>query len=300
MRPLVRPRTRRAPCSLLLMTLATYEVSTLRSSMVGEAPPLLILHGLLGSARNFRSWSAALAPALQKPRRVYSVDLRNHGASFQADTMSYAEQAEDVLATMDALGVDRAAILGHSMGGKVAMAMALARPDRVDRLCVFDIAPAPYSVADSSNWRASRDLMLALQELREADLADRRTADNALARRVLDPNIRAFALANLEQVPGSAALRWKCNLDALVCNLDVVAGWALVAAAPAPAAMYPGAALFVAGGNSRYVRSAHLRDISALFPRFTLETIPQTGHWIHAEAPEKTVDAARRFLDADL
>lgn len=271
----------------------TLAVSATPSPRDSTAPPLVILHGLLGQARNFRSWAAALVPSLERPRQVLSLDLVNHGDSFSRPTMSYREMAADVVSTLDSLGVERATILGHSMGGKVAMMAAFLDSARFERLCVFDMAPAKYSTADGSNWRGNRQLIEALAALDLANLADRRAADTQLAQAVLDPNIRAFALSNLVSKGGKLA--WKCDLHAIIANLDLLASWDAI-----DTDVYQGPSLFLAGAHSRYVRSVHLPDIERAFPRFTLRTVQGAGHWIHAEAPQTTVDYTRQFLDMDI
>mmetsp|Transcript_14192 Transcript_14192/g.44762 ORF Transcript_14192/g.44762 Transcript_14192/m.44762 type:complete len:306 (+) Transcript_14192:38-955(+) len=289
-RAVVHSPARRGVSSRPPRTLAVSEVELERPPV---AAPLVILHGLLGQGRNFRSWAAALAPALSHPRRVISVDLVNHGDSFSRPTMGYREMAADVVATLDALEIERATLLGHSMGGKVAMMAALEAAARVDRLCVFDMAPARYSTADGSQWRTNRQLIEALAALDLTTLPDRRAADAQLAQAVLDPNIRAFALSNLYSRDGRLA--WKCDLHAIIANLDVLASWD-----PPEHLAYDGPTLFLAGANSRYIRSVHLSDIEHAFPNFTLRTIKDAGHWIHAEAPKATVDCTRQFLDMPL
>ncbi|KAJ8600554.1 hypothetical protein CTAYLR_007915 [Chrysophaeum taylorii] len=271
---------------------STLAVSEVRPPSEPVAPPLVILHGLLGHARNFRSWAAALAPQLAMTRRCISLDLVNHGDSFSRPSMDYEQMADDVVATLDALGIDEAAILGHSMGGKVAMMTAIKVPTRVERLCVFDMAPAKYSTADGSQWRATRQVVEAMAGLDIAQLPDRRAADAKLAHSVLDPNIRAFALSNL--VASDDGLYWKCNLDAIIASLDTLSSWDV------PDGLhYPGPTLFLAGAKSRYIRSVHLPDIGSSFPNFALRTVANAGHWIHAEDPETTVEYTRDFLDTD-
>lgn len=256
------------------------------------APPVVILHGLLGQARNFRSWAASLVPALSQPRRVICLDLVNHGDSFSRPTMSYKEMAEDVVNTMDSLGLDRAALVGHSMGGKVAMMAAFQHPDRIERLCVLDMAPAKYSTADGSNWRSNRQLVQALADLDIKNIKDRRAADAQLAQSVLDPNIRAFALSNL-YVDKNKNLAWKCDLHSIIAHLDSLASWDAD-----EDASFQNPSFFLAGANSRYIRSIHLPDIEKAFPNFSLRTVKDAGHWVHAEKPRETMEYTRDFLDA--
>ena len=198
--------------------------------------------------------------------------------------------ANDVLATMDSLNMPTATLIGHSLGGKVAMAAAFIEPERVEKLCVMDMAPASYSIADGSQWRTNRNLIQALADMDLSGLTDRRDADAKLAHTVLDPNIRAFALSNL--VTNGDQLEWRCNLDAILKNLDYLATWET----PDGGAFH-GPTLFLAGAHSRYIRSIHLNDIETAFPNFALRTVPNAGHWVHAEAPGPTQDMTRAFLD---
>jgi pimeloyl-ACP methyl ester carboxylesterase len=154
------------------------------------------------------------------------------------------------------------------------------------------MAPASYSTADGSNWKGNRELVDALSKLDLGACAgDRKRADASLARKVLDPNIRAFALTNL--VLRDATLSWQCDLDAVVRDLDTIARW------PALPGTFEGDALFVKGQRSRYIRSNHLAAIADQFPRFTLQSIAECGHWVHAEKPAETDAVVREFLDRD-
>ena len=254
--------------------------------------PIVVLHGLLGSKRNFRSWAAQLSRALSHKRRIFCLDLRAHGDSFGgAAGMGYEAMAEDVERTLDGLGLEDCAVLGHSMGGKVAMRLALRDPARVRELCVLDIAPTTYSTVDCASWRQNRELIDALYGLPLAELADKRAADDALAAAVADPALRGFALTNL--VEGPDGLRWGCDLEAIVAHLDAIASWEPAAGA------FPGDALFLKGSKSRYVRSCHIPEITANFPTFTLQTVRDAGHWLHAEQPQRTLDYAAAYFDRD-
>jgi len=246
---------------------------------LGHGPPLLCLHGLLGSGTNWRSIGRRLA---ERGRRVLLVDLRNHGRSPHAPGMRYAELAGDVLALLEREGIERAALLGHSMGGKCAMHLALAAPERVERLVVADIAPRP-----SGHEHAA--LLAALRALPAAALASRRAADAALAAHLPDPALRQFLLQNL--VPGSEP-RWRVDLAAIAAALPDLAGFD-----PPPAgARYPGPALFVRGERSDYLSEADLPLIEGWFPRARLVTVAGAGHWLHAERPDAFLAVIAPFL----
>jgi len=245
----------------------------------GAGQPVAILHGLFGSGRNW----ASIAQWLATQHRVIALDLRNHGASPWADTMDYADMAEDVRATLDALGHRRFALIGHSMGGKVAMAAALAQGAAVERLVVVDIAPAPYPPAHLAYVRAMRALDL-------AGIRRRAEADARLATVVSDAAERAFLLQNLVFEAGQA--RWRLNLAAIEREMPLLAGFPAI---PAGAA-YRGPALFLSGGRSGYLRPGHEPEIRRLFPDARIARIADSGHWLHAEQPQAFLDIVEPFL----
>jgi pimeloyl-ACP methyl ester carboxylesterase len=244
-----------------------------------EGPPVVILHGLFGSGRNWASIAQQLAGA----HRVLALDARNHGASPWAETMSYAEMAEDVLATLSARGIARARLVGHSMGGKTAMLAALRHPEAVDRLVVVDVAP----VAHESPFGAY------IAAMRGADLAGvsrRGDVDRQLAAAVPSAAERAFLLQNLVFEEGTA--RWRINLDALARAHPELASFP----DPPPGRPYSGPTLFVAGARSTSVRPEDEPAIRRLFPGGTIERIAGAGHWLHAEAPDVFLDLVTPFL----
>src|SRR5256885_529009 len=206
----------------------------------GEGPPLAILHGLFGSGRNWTS----IAQRLAKQHRVVTLDLRNHGASPWADTMDYEEMAADVRATLHARGYHRYALLGHSMGGKVAMVAALQHGAEVERLVVVDIAPVNYPPHHLA-------LVQAMRELDLAGIERRSEADARLAGSIRNPAERAFLVQNLLFEDGRA--RWRLNLAAIEQAMPKLGEFPDLP----PTAIYNGSALFVAGGQSDYLRPEH-------------------------------------------
>jgi pimeloyl-ACP methyl ester carboxylesterase len=243
------------------------------------ARPLAILHGLFGSARNW----GTIAQRLAALRPVIAFDLRNHGASAWAGGMEYGEMAEDVLAVLDERGYRRAALLGHSMGGKVAMVAALRDPDMVERLVVVDIAPVAYRPHHLGLVRAMRGLDL-------SGITRRGEADVALAGAFPNAAERGFLLQNLMFDNGQA--RWRLNLEAIERAVPQLTGFP-----PIPdSAVYRGPALFVAGGRSDYLLPEHEPAIWRLFPNARLARIPDTGHWVHAERPQAFLDIVEPFL----
>lgn len=251
---------------------------------LGGGPPVLVLHGLLGQGRN---WSA-LAKRLAARRRVLLVDLRNHGRSPHHPVMTYPAMAEDLAALIVGRGLDRPALVGHSMGGKAAMTLALARPELVGRLAVVDIAPVDYG--RSATFAGFLDAMLAIDPAR---LARRAEVEQALAAAVPDPRIRAFLASNLEPVDGRLA--WLPALGILREALATLGGFP----ADLPAASAGLAVLAIAGGRSDYVSGDGREALRRLFPASRLVRVAGAGHWVHADAPEVLLAALEGFLPGD-
>src|SRR5689334_15402070 len=241
----------------------------LAATEYGAGPPVAILHGLFGSGRNWR----AIAQQLAAHHHVLAFDLRNHGASPWADGMAYGEMAEDVRASLHTRGIARAAVLGHSMGGKVAMVMALLHSAEVDRLVVVDVAPTANPPA----------LLAYVRAMRAADLrrVKRRSEVEAeLAGAVPDPAERAFLVQNL--LIGDGETRWRLNLEAIERGFPEIAGFPEFP----PERVYSGPTLFVAGARSNYIGPEHETIIRRLFPKAQIIRIDGAGHWVHAEQPQ--------------
>ena len=245
----------------------------------GNGPPLLVLHGLFGSARN---WTT-IARQLGERWAVYALDLRNHGESPWDDDMSYEAMAADVIAFMDDQGIASAPIIGHSMGGKAAMAAALTHQDRFEKLIVADIAPVAYR----------NELGAYVEAMQSVDLSAvsrRGEVDQLLKPSIPEQGIRAFLLQNLVSEDGG--FRWRINLEALGRSMAVIGGFpdALLEA------QFDGPALFIAGGQSHYIRTEHHATIHQLFPGAAIVEVPEAGHWVHAEAPKSFLQHAEGFL----
>ena len=253
------------------------QLNAIAQGEAGERPPLVIAHGLFGSARNW----GAVARRLAAERRVIAVDLRNHGDSPRSPDNGYEAMAGDLADTIAAHG-GRADVLGHSMGGKAAMVLALTAPERVGRLVVADIAPTAYA-------HTQLDYVRALQAVDLAAVARRSDADAQLATRVPEPGLRAFFLQSL--AIGARGAAWKLNLPALAEQMPRIMGF------PDIGGSFEGPALFLTGGASDYVRPEHWPRIRALFPAAVPRVIDGAGHWLHAEAPEVFADAVAEFLD---
>lgn len=244
----------------------------------GAGPTLAILHGLFGSARNW----ATMAARLGRRHRVVTLDLRNHGASPWAAGMDYRDLAEDVLVTMNQLGHERFALLGHSMGGKAAMVLALSHQAAVDRLIVVDIAPLAHPAGHLRYVEAMRGLDL-------ARIGRRSEADAALSSAVPDAAERGFLLQNLVFDDGTA--RWRLNLPVIEREMPRLAGFPDLAGAK-----YKGPALFVAGDRSDYLRPQNEPEIRRLFPAARIVRIADAGHWVHAEQQQAFLDLVEPFL----
>lgn len=245
-----------------------------------DGPPLIVMHGLFGSARNW----AAIARTLAETHRVYALDLRNHGASPHASTMTYEEMAEDVAGFIAAHGIENPIIMGHSMGGKVAMRLTLDNPDLLKGLIVVDIAPVTYG-HDMLDYIAAMQMLDLSGEQRRGEL------EEELREEVDDPGITAFLMTNLERANGG--FQWRINLQA------ISAGMSGISAFPYPeGASYGGPTAFIAGDNSAYIRDEHRARILELFPKARTVTIKDASHWVHADQPEAFLKTVNAFLVA--
>jgi len=241
----------------------------------GKAP-LVIAHGLFGAGRNWR----AIAHRLARARQVLTVDMRNHGESFRAASQNYSDMGADLAEVIAATGT-KADVIGHSMGGKAAMVLALEHPGCVNRLVVADIAPVAYNHTQMPLIEAMRSVDLdAVHARGEADAMMRGT--------VPEEALRAFLLHSLDF--SGARPRWQLNLDALAANMAAIIGF------PDIAASFPGPTLFLSGGASDYVRVEHRARIKALFPAAHFAGIPGAGHWLHAEKPREFIAAIEALL----
>jgi len=242
-----------------------------------DTPPLLIAHGLFGSARN---WNV-IAKRLSDRGQVISVDMRNHGRSPRSPSQGYADMAADLAEVIAAHG-GRADILGHSMGGKAAMVLALGHPGLLRRLIVADIAPVAYGHSQSHLIEAMRSVDL-------SRITTRRDADTQLAGTIAETGVRAFLLQSLDV----KEKRWRLNLDVLEADMDQITGWP-----EGISGRFAGPTLMLSGAVSDYVLPAHRAIIRSHFPAALFAKIPGAGHWLHADRPRAFEAAVRVFLDA--
>lgn len=252
---------------------------TLAVRRYGQGVPLVVLHGLFGAGANWHQVAVRLADSFE----VLAVDLRNHGASPRMPKMDYAAMAGDVVQLLDDLGLRDTHVLGHSMGGKVAMTLALRWPQRVRRLIVVDIAPVAY--ADQFT-----PLIDAVLRLDLAAVVARADADQQLARAIDSAPVRALLLQNLVRQDGAWAWRidWRAIAAALPGLLHFEP-WSACRQSPAPM-------LLVQGAESDYVLPEHRTQIDAMFPQASLQTIVGAGHWVHVDRPAELSDAVSRWL----
>jgi pimeloyl-ACP methyl ester carboxylesterase len=254
----------------------------LNCETVGSGPPLVVLHGLFGSSGNWRGVARALAGT----HTVVSVDLRNHGASPWADSMDYVEMADDVLQLIDRLELKRPTLMGHSMGGKVAMALALRHPARIARLIVVDIAPVSY--ADTLTPFAE-----AMRSANVVAAASRSEVQRRLQQAVPDDRVVPFLMQNL--VAHNDHFDWRLNLLGISLAMPQLCAF--------PTSLlgmrFDGPVAVIAGKNSDYVGRSGRAAFRPMFNRAEVEFIDDAGHWVHADQPAAFVASVRRGLQAD-
>lgn len=254
----------------------------LHSQIIGEGKPFLILHGFMGMGDNWRTlglqWS-------EIGYEVHLVDLRNHGRSFHSEEFSYENMAQDVKAYIDAHGLNEIILLGHSMGGKVAMEFAMLFPQKVSKLIIADISPKAYPPHHQS-------ILKALSQLDFDKIKSRSEAEEVLSEYIKDESTRLFLLKNLYRTSGKKyALR--LNLPVLTSKIEEV-GMAL-----SPNTVYSGDTLFLSGEKSGYIEAMDEILIKKHFPNAIIKMVPNAGHWLHAENPEEFFSLSNSFLESE-
>lgn len=237
---------------------------------------VLLLHGLFGAGDNL----GALAKALMDEFRVVQVDLRNHGRSPHCDEMSFAAMAADIALLQETLGIACSHVVGHSLGGRVAMQLALHDAARVQRLVVADIAPVAYAPHHT-------EIFAALQALDLYGIANRGAIDAQLARSIPEIGVRQFLLKSLYK--DGEVWRWRFNLPVLQASYDKIT----IVQSGEP---FTGPTLFIKGELSNYILPKYEEAMRALFPNFELNTIAGAGHWLHGEKPEQFNRLVKEFL----
>ncbi len=265
---------------------------TLNFSRTGQGFPLVILHGLYGSGDNWLT----IARGLSSLCEVFLVDQRNHGGSFHSDQHDYPAMSNDLNNLMDHLGLDKAVILGHSMGGRTAMRFAADHPERISGLIIADISPRSYTdpQLDGSTHNFHRVILKALSEV---SLADKKTigeVDRQLAETLPDRRLRQFLLKNLER-SSHGVFQWKLNIPVLLSNLDSMNS-GVEEEITKGNTFTRSPVLFLRGSQSDYIREPDIQLIRKLYPFAQIVTLKNAGHWLHAEQPATFISLIKTFL----
>lgn len=245
---------------------------------LGEGSPIIILHGLFGSSDNWLSIGKVLA----ENHTVYLPDLRNHGDSFHSDTFTYEAMADDLKQFITKQGIEKPIVIGHSMGGKVAMKFAINHPGMLEKLIVVDISPRAYRPHHG-------EILAGLKSIDLAQVGSRKEADEALAKHVPEIGVRQFLLKNLTR-DKDKSFKWSLNLSVIDEQIENVGeGLEEQLATTKPT-------LFIRGGASNYIKSKDNIVIVTFFPNSEIKTIEGAGHWLHAEQPEEFIEIVRDFI----
>lgn len=261
---------------------------------IGSGPAVVFCHGLFGQGRN---WTQIAKAVSETGYRCILLDMPDHGRSEWTSGFDYVEAADLVAENIAEDGP--LSLVGHSMGGKIAMLVALRHPELVERLCVADVSPVDYDDDNSAGSQAHLSpFERYIRELKGLDLGalgERSEADRALTEAIPDAGIRGFLLQNLRR--DGDGWQWMLNLDGLAESLDAISGWPdlsqLPHGAPDP---YEGPVLWVGGADSNYIRPEFVDTMRALFPRVRQASIKNAGHWVHSEQPETFVALLGNFL----
>ena len=239
----------------------------------GNGPTILLIHGLFGSLDNL----GVLAKDLLTDHQVLQIDLRNHGLSPHTNSMAYQAMAQDIKQLIESLQIDKISIVGHSMGGKVAMTLTTVMPELIDKLIVLDIAPVIY------HERRHDEIFAALNAVTAANVATRMEASAIMRHYIKEESVILFLLKSFKSG------KWFFNVDALYQQYDVISGWQ-----PIPAWSKP--TLFIKGQRSPYISRDYWQDIATQFPTAKAHVIAGAGHWVHGEKPDATIRVIRHFL----
>lgn len=244
---------------------------------LGKGQPIIMLHGIFGSSDNWLTQSRLLSSKF----KTYALDLRNHGQSPHDKVFDYPSMVEDLVAFMDKHGITDPVVMGHSMGGKVAMNFAIAHPEKLQKLIVVDIAPKPYDMEDHL-------VLKGLNAVRIDEVTTRQEADEELAAFVGEADVRQFVLKNLLRKP-EGGFKWKLNLPAISENIGEIGGGLRFEGT------FDKPALFIRGSRSNYIKDHDFESIRKIFPNAEFETL-DAGHWVPAEKPQEFVDVVTRWL----
>ncbi len=243
----------------------------------GERIPVVILHGLLGSLDNWQTFARRLSSEF----KVYTVDQRNHGKSPHSEVHTYSAMVSDLIEFFDEHHIDQAHLIGHSMGGKVAMQFAISHSARVLKLILVDISPRSYE--------SGHDVIFeALMQIDLSKIKKREEAEVMLSEKIHDAAVRRFLLKNLDRV--ESGFVWKMNLDGFYRNYENIN----VPIQSDSEIDIP--TILIRGAKSNYVQESDLKTFREIFPSTKLVTIPNAGHWVHADAPDKFYEVVKKEL----
>jgi pimeloyl-ACP methyl ester carboxylesterase len=249
----------------------------------GSGPPLVIIHGLYGSSDNWINIGKRLA----EKHTVYMIDQRNHGRSAFADSHTFNDMRNDVLEFFEKHNIEKAILLGHSMGGKVAMWFAFDYPEKIEKLVIADIAPKDYLLLkEDSQFYLHQNILLAMQEIDFSKIKSRNDVDDYLSQKIDNERIRQFLLKNVARDKARKQYKWRVNAAVLYDHLDeIVSGvnkkWL---DDRIPITSYP--VIFIRGMKSKYILPEDEKLINEIYPDATIVDIPDAGHWLHAEQPK--------------
>lgn len=262
---------------IVLLTVATDHHMKLYYRELGQGQPVVMLHGIFGSSDNWLTSSRMLSSHFH----TYALDLRNHGHSPHGEEFDYPTMVADVLAFMEEHQIKDPVVVGHSMGGKVAMNLAVGHPDKVQKLIVVDIAPKQYNMENYV-------ILQALNAIEIDKVTTRQQADDALSQFVPESDVRQFLLKNLQRKP-DGGFKWKLNLPAITANIAKI-GLPLQFEGT-----FAKPSLFVRGSRSEYIKNHDFERIRKIFPAAQFETL-DTGHWVPAEKPNEFVEVITNWL----
>lgn len=257
----------------------------------GSGPVVVIIHGLYGSSDNWMNMGKKLA----ENHTVYMLDQRNHGRSPFADEHTFDAMRDDLATFFKKHQIDKATILGHSMGGKTAMWFAADYPEKVEKLVIADIAPKDYlQIQENSQYHLHRNILLAMQELDFSRVKNRNDIDDLLSEKIDAPKIRQFLLKNVTKNKKTKQYRWRVNVEVLYESLDEIVGgvnrqWF---EDRIPITNYP--VIFIRGLKSNYIMDEDIPLIKEIYPDASIVDIPGAGHWLHAEKPDEFMEAVMR------
>lgn len=255
--------------------------------------PIVIIHGLLGSSNNWRG--IATCAELSHNRHIYGVDVRNHGASPHTDTMRYDEMSNDIINVLDKYKLDQCILIGHSLGGKIAMATALQNESRIKSLIVVDMSPAKFKYTDDESWNSVGRIVDACANVDLDKCKSRDDCDQQLQQyNINDKSIRQFVLQNLVLNHATHKWNWRVNLNTIQKSMMDIVNFDYN---DPQQYTYNHPTLFIAGGNSNYIRKSHYELIQQLFTQCEINTIEGAGHWVHIEKKNAFVKMVGDFLD---